>query len=698
MAINPNNEYPSNTNTPTSEYPYGSARNVTTPNDGTGTPWEENIINDVLGFQQAILSEAGLTPNATPDTALNSQYLQGIKKILQPFATVDAMKNMDPAEAARLASYNAVVSTVVNNTTSNKGGAGYIIKTAAQVTADGDVIDGIENHWLLGGTSYAAVMIDRSIAEISCYGATQGDAASIKSAVESALARSKVCNVPEGTWEFDDVSIPAFSTIKGVGRRKSIINATGTIGFHINGDHITFQDVTISSSASQCGFNTTNSNCSYLSWYNVFFTTNPTSAGRVAEFNNLIYYGRAVGCDWRDCYEGWVFTAGQLLNAYAFEGCTFYHFNPTSGKFAIQSEFAQDGVSFNGCSIQNQPLRFKDCNGIVWVGGYIEGKVGANVETLSLENTEFTTDGTYTPSGHITIIDDASYRKSSGRLPANSRFMPWLRKKKAKNIFPYPRISASDAISYIDNGVTGAGFSSEVWDAGGFITFTSAASTDNAGFKADIDARGIAVYAKIKVNSGTLKVVTYNVSSPTSVTYQASANFQYVRLWDNYNGSRPGFYFARDGATNVEFELHELVVTSEAESIANPEDFIQESNLFIEPVSFFGGVSGDITTGNTGVFSSGNWGSTVLTGGGGATTLKTMTGSDLGMYLVTFVTDNIQVPIASGLVWVDFDGDVTYTSIASGTLLTFSASGKNLQGSYSGGGTRTVTPTIIKIY
>jgi len=51
------------------DYPYGEARDVSTPLDGTGTPWEKNLINDRLGFQQFLLKQAGITPSGVEDTA-----------------------------------------------------------------------------------------------------------------------------------------------------------------------------------------------------------------------------------------------------------------------------------------------------------------------------------------------------------------------------------------------------------------------------------------------------------------------------------------------------------------------------------------------------------------------------------------------------------------------------------------------------
>lgn len=86
MAIRPNNEYPGATTSPDADYPYGGARNVSSPGDDTGTPWEEKLINDLFGFQQALLKEANITPNDNPETAVASQYLDGLKAV---FAEID---------------------------------------------------------------------------------------------------------------------------------------------------------------------------------------------------------------------------------------------------------------------------------------------------------------------------------------------------------------------------------------------------------------------------------------------------------------------------------------------------------------------------------------------------------------------------------------------------------------------------------
>lgn len=78
MAINPESQYPGKIAPATSDYPYGAARNITVPGDGTGTPWEAALVNDLFGFQQALLSEAEIVPTGTPDKVGASQYLNAL--------------------------------------------------------------------------------------------------------------------------------------------------------------------------------------------------------------------------------------------------------------------------------------------------------------------------------------------------------------------------------------------------------------------------------------------------------------------------------------------------------------------------------------------------------------------------------------------------------------------------------------------
>jgi hypothetical protein len=88
MALLIENEYPGKSAPASAAYPQGAARNITAPGDGLGTPLEKEWVNDLFGLQQALLAAAGLTPSGSPDTALASQYLQGIIQQVQGRASL----------------------------------------------------------------------------------------------------------------------------------------------------------------------------------------------------------------------------------------------------------------------------------------------------------------------------------------------------------------------------------------------------------------------------------------------------------------------------------------------------------------------------------------------------------------------------------------------------------------------------------
>lgn len=79
--INLNASFSGNSASPTTDYPYGSARNITTTGDNTGTPFVASLQNDIIGNQQYLLQEAGITPNNTPDNATTSQQFEAMWKI-----------------------------------------------------------------------------------------------------------------------------------------------------------------------------------------------------------------------------------------------------------------------------------------------------------------------------------------------------------------------------------------------------------------------------------------------------------------------------------------------------------------------------------------------------------------------------------------------------------------------------------------
>lgn len=80
MALIISSAYPGKTTPPSSQYPQGSAQNVTVPGDDTGTPWEQLLLDDLLGFQQQLIYSAGITPSGSPDEVGASQYFEAMQK------------------------------------------------------------------------------------------------------------------------------------------------------------------------------------------------------------------------------------------------------------------------------------------------------------------------------------------------------------------------------------------------------------------------------------------------------------------------------------------------------------------------------------------------------------------------------------------------------------------------------------------
>jgi hypothetical protein len=93
MALIPSARYPAQSDTGDAGYPQGKARNAATFQDGTGTPQEKAWINDLWGFEQALLAQASIVPSGDPDQVGASQYLDAILALVA--------SSLVPVESAR---------------------------------------------------------------------------------------------------------------------------------------------------------------------------------------------------------------------------------------------------------------------------------------------------------------------------------------------------------------------------------------------------------------------------------------------------------------------------------------------------------------------------------------------------------------------------------------------------------------------
>lgn len=69
-------------NAASTDYPNGSAKNASGPNMTDGTPCDAAWVNDLFGFQQAVLSAAGVVASGAPDTAQVSQLRDAIETLM----------------------------------------------------------------------------------------------------------------------------------------------------------------------------------------------------------------------------------------------------------------------------------------------------------------------------------------------------------------------------------------------------------------------------------------------------------------------------------------------------------------------------------------------------------------------------------------------------------------------------------------
>jgi len=130
--INPSVKYSGKINAPDANYPQGSARNITSPGDGTGTPLEEDWVNDFFGLAQSAVNDAGITPSGTPDSVTNPQILNALKKAKE-FPNVAFLKTKQGAydgEVRYLAEYGGTGTGV---------GAGPVYWDASSTETENDV-------------------------------------------------------------------------------------------------------------------------------------------------------------------------------------------------------------------------------------------------------------------------------------------------------------------------------------------------------------------------------------------------------------------------------------------------------------------------------------------------------------------------------------------------------------------------------
>lgn len=91
MAINLGTLYPTQTTPADANWPQGGPKNVTSPLDGTGTPFKADGLGaDLCALMQRAIVAAGMTPSGTPDTGADSQIFDALMKAANPLGYFSA--------------------------------------------------------------------------------------------------------------------------------------------------------------------------------------------------------------------------------------------------------------------------------------------------------------------------------------------------------------------------------------------------------------------------------------------------------------------------------------------------------------------------------------------------------------------------------------------------------------------------------
>lgn len=200
MAINTFTKYGPRATAPDANYPQGGrVKNESVPGANDGTPLDQDQKNDLLGYDEALFAETGITISGSPDTAVASQRLDAHKVLIAKtsgiiFDTVASMQSSN-------------INFSIGDTFTIKQRANAIFEVVATASPNGfDSIDTTKGNMGILTSPYTIQSLG-ALASMSDIGAIAGYAASIGRSVK----------VENGAYNItsQDITLEAFSVFEG---------------------------------------------------------------------------------------------------------------------------------------------------------------------------------------------------------------------------------------------------------------------------------------------------------------------------------------------------------------------------------------------------------------------------------------------------------------------------------------------------
>lgn len=423
---------------------------------------------------------------------------------------------------------------------------GIQIGSYDNVTGINSGVDAQEVSYIPPYTSSVATNVESKLAQyvsVKDFGAVGDNVTDDTAAIQAAVSAASFVFVPPGTYRVNGLTLSGNLTLFGAGKEVSILNVVTTAptyGISITGQRNAFKNLTIQ--GANANLIQTTGGSYYSDFENVRFGTCNIALRVTVDF----FWSRFINCVWRECDQGVLCTALQVMNAVQFIGCSTFKATPVAGEYAIEIH-GSDGISFIGCDIQNQGVYLNGCGNTTISGGYWEAYT---VPALKLVSGSTDVQGIFAPSATIFDIDDDAAKGMTGFGIPNNIFYP-LRPTftQSINLFPDPSASTPLAVSALGFSPTGVNFTGSI-NGSGNVELTSTNILARSGFSIPAaTSEAISVYIRWRATAGAAKVQLSNTVSNSQVISTAGDPFIVTRLQSRSSaGAAPALVIGPEGA------------------------------------------------------------------------------------------------------------------------------------------------------